>query len=122
MPRVIHFEINVDDPERAAKFYADTFGWQFQKWGGPTEYWLVTTGEDGQPGINGGLMKRPHPGASTVNTIGVASVDDAVATVTKNGGKVVMPKTVIPTIGWFAYCTDTEGNTFGVMQSDPNAR
>ena len=122
MPRIIHFEINVDNPERATKFYSDTFGWQFQKWGGPTEYWLVTTGPDAQPGINGGMMKRPHPGASTVNTIGVASVEDAIATVAKNGGKVVMPKTAIPTIGWFAYCTDTEGNTFGVMQSDPNAR
>ena len=122
MPRIIHFEINVDNPERATKFYSDTFGWQFQKWGGPTEYWLVTTGPDSQPGINGGMMKRPHPGASTVNTIGVASVEDAIATVAKNGGKVVMPKTAIPTIGWFAYCTDTEGNTFGVMQSDPNAR
>jgi uncharacterized protein len=122
MPRVIHFEINVDNPERATKFYSDTFGWKFQKWGGSTEYWLVSTGEDSQPGINGGLMKRPHPGASTVNTIGVASVDDAIATVAKNGGKVVMPKTAIPTIGWFAYCTDTEGNSFGVMQSDPSAR
>lgn len=122
MPRVVHFEINVDNPERASKFYADTFGWTFQKWGGPSEYWLVTTGADSQPGINGGMMKRPHPGAATVNTIGVASVDDSIAAVTKNGGKVVMPKTAIPTIGWFAYCTDTEGNTFGVMQPDTNAR
>jgi uncharacterized protein len=122
MSRVVHFEINVDNPERAAKFYSDTFGWKFDKWGGPSEYWLVTTGPDGQPGINGGMMKRPHPGAATVNTIGVGSVDEAVATVTKNGGKVVMPKTAIPTIGWFAYCTDTEGNQFGVMQPDPNAK
>ena len=122
MPRIVHFEINVDNPERASKFYSDTFGWQFQKWGGPSEYWLVTTGADSQPGINGGMMKRPHPGAATVNTIGVASVDESVAAVTKNGGKVVMPKTAIPTIGWFAYCSDTEGNTFGVMQPDPNAR
>jgi uncharacterized protein len=122
MPRVIHFEINVDNPERASKFYGDTFGWQFQKWGGPSEYWMVTTGEDSQPGINGGMMKRPHPGAATVNTLGVESVDDSIAAVTKNGGKVVMPKTPIPTIGWFAYCTDTEGNTFGVMQPDANAR
>jgi predicted enzyme related to lactoylglutathione lyase len=122
MPRVVHFEINVDNPERASKFYSDTFGWTFQKWGGPSEYWLVTTGADSQPGINGGMMKRPHPGAATVNTIGVASVDESVAAVTKNGGKVVMPKTAIPTIGWFAYCTDTEGNTFGVMQPDAGAR
>jgi len=122
MPRVIHFEINVDNPERASKFYSDTFGWQFQKWGGPSEYWMVNTGADSQPGINGGMLKRPHPGAATVNTIGVASVDDSIAAVTKNGGKVVMAKTAIPTIGWFAYCTDTEGNTFGVMQPDANAR
>jgi uncharacterized protein len=122
MPRVIHFEINVDNPERASKFYSDTFGWQFQKWGGPSEYWMVNTGADSQPGINGGMMKRPHPGAATVNTIGVTSVDESVAAVTKNGGKVVMPKTAIPTVGWFAYCTDTEGNTFGVMQPDANAR
>ena len=122
MPRVIHFEINVDNPERASKFYSDTFGWQFQKWGGPSEYWMVDTGADSQPGINGGMMKRPHPGAATVNTIGVTSVDESAAAVTKNGGKVVMPKTAIPTVGWFAYCTDTEGNTFGVMQPDANAR
>jgi uncharacterized protein len=122
MPRIVHFEINVDNPERASKFYADTFGWKFQKWDGPSEYWMVNTGPDSQPGINGGMMKRPHPGATTVNTIGVASVDESIAAVTKNGGKVVLPKTAIPTIGWFAYCADTEGNQFGVMQPDPNAR
>jgi len=122
MPRIVHFEINVDNPERASKFYTDTFGWKFQKWDGPSEYWMVTTGPDAQPGINGGMMKRPHPGATTVNTIGVASVDESIAAVTKNGGKVVLPKTAIPTIGWFAYCADTEGNRFGVMQPDPNAR
>jgi predicted enzyme related to lactoylglutathione lyase len=122
MPRIVHFEINVDNPERASKFYSDTFGWKFQKWDGPSEYWMVNTGPDSQPGINGGMMKRPHPGATTVNTIGVASVDESIAAVTKNGGKVVLPKTAIPTIGWFAYCADTEGNQFGVMQPDPNAR
>jgi predicted enzyme related to lactoylglutathione lyase len=122
MPRIVHFEINVDNPERASKFYTDTFGWKFQKWDGPSEYWMVNTGPDSQPGINGGMMKRPHPGATTVNTIGVASVDESIAAVTKNGGKVVLPKTAIPTIGWFAYCADTEGNQFGVMQPDPNAR
>lgn len=28
----------------------------------------------------------------------------------------------IPGIGWLAYCTDPEGNTFGIMQNDPKAR
>lgn len=30
-----------------------------------------------------------------------------------------MPKTPVPGIGWFATCQDTEGNVFGIMESDP---
>jgi len=56
--RVIHFEIPASDPERASKFYQKVFGWKIEKWPGPTEYWLVNTGAEGTPGINGGLMKE----------------------------------------------------------------
>lgn len=82
---------------------------------------MVKTGSEG-PGIDGGVLKRPHPGAGTVNTVGVDSLDNAVATVTANGGTVVMPKMAIPGIGWLAYCQDTEANTFGLMQPDPAAK
>src|SRR5262245_2829618 len=58
MPRVIHFEIHAEKPERAVAFYSKLFGWEFTKWGGPMEYYLVKTGPDGQPGINGGMIKR----------------------------------------------------------------
>jgi predicted enzyme related to lactoylglutathione lyase len=58
MPRVVHFEIHAGDPERAVSFYQTLFGWNFQKWEGPMEYWMVITGPDDQPGINGGLMRR----------------------------------------------------------------
>ena len=37
MPRVMHFEIGADQPDRAAKFYADAFGWKIQKWEGPMD-------------------------------------------------------------------------------------
>lgn len=121
MSRVIHFEIPTDNTERAAAFYKKAFGWKIEKWPGPMEYWMVTTGTDG-PGINGGLMKRQAPTKNTTNTIGVQSVDDSIATVQKAGGKLVMPKTAIPTVGYFAYCEDTEGNLFGLMESDPNAK
>jgi uncharacterized protein len=122
MSRVIHFEIPAAEPERAAAFYGKAFGWKFDKWPGPMEYWMVVTGKDGEPGINGGMMKKPGGITSTTNTIGVDSVDDAVAGVLKAGGKNIMPKTPIPTVGYFAYCEDTEGNVFGVMQADPNAK
>jgi uncharacterized protein len=58
MPRVVHFEIHVGDPDRAINFYEKCFGWTFQKWDGPMPYWLITTGPDDQPGINGGLVPR----------------------------------------------------------------
>jgi uncharacterized protein len=122
MSRVIHFEIPAGDLERAANFYRQAFGWKIEKWPGPMEYWMVTTGPEGTPGINGGLLKKQAPTTGTTNTISVASVDSAVETVKKAGGKQVMPKTAIPTVGYFAYLEDTEGNLFGVMQADKNAK
>jgi len=49
MPRVVHFEIHAGDCERAVKFYKAVFGWEFQKWEGPAEYWMVMTGPNDQP-------------------------------------------------------------------------
>ncbi|NPV62734.1 MAG: VOC family protein [Methanotrichaceae archaeon] len=119
MPRVIHFDIGVDQPERAVKFYSEVFGWKIQKWEGPMDYWLVHTGEG--PGIDGGMAKRTSPSQTTTNTIGVPSVDEYLVRIEKSGGKVVMPKTAIPGVGWFASCQDTEGNIFGIMQEDSSA-
>ena len=121
MPRVIHFELTADDPERATQFYSKVFGWQIQKWEGPQDYWLITTGEAGTLGIDGAIMRRGDFSAPVINTIDVPSVDEFVAKITANGGSVVAPKMPIPGIGYFAYCKDTEGNMFGVMQSDPSA-
>ena len=66
MPRIVHFDIPSDNPERAQKFYSQVFGWKFDKWNGPMEYWMVNTGDDKQPGINGGLGKR-MPGQFGMN-------------------------------------------------------
>lgn len=121
MNRVIHFEVSADDPERAVRFYADVFGWRAKKWeGGDEDYWLIDTGSDGA-GINGGLFKRKGP-IGHVNTIDVASVDDAIAKVEAAGGSIAHPKHAIPGVGWFAYCKDTEGSVFGVMQMDESAK
>jgi uncharacterized protein len=118
MPRVVHFEIPADEPERASKFYKDVFNWDIQKWDGPEDYWLVGTGDRSQLGIDGGIMKRRHPEQPPVNTIDVASVDDFAAKITENGGQIVVPKMPVPGIGWLAYFKDTEGNIFGIMQED----
>src|SRR5579863_4180665 len=120
MPRVIHFEIPADDPDRAAMFYRKVFGWKIDKWQGPQDYWLVTTGTDA-PGIDGGILRRGFPGAGTVNTVDTPSLDESVKHIESAGGKVVAPKMVIPGVGYLAYCQDTEGNTFGVLQANASA-
>ena len=122
MSRVIHFEIPVDDANRASAFYREVFGWQIGKWDGPIDYWLVTTGGLDEPGIGGALTRRSEGFMSTVNTIGVVSVDDAVRKIAACGGKILLSKTAIPGVGWLAYAQDTEGNNFGIMQADPSAQ
>ena len=57
MSRITHFDIPSDDPIRAQKFYSEVFGWKFEKWDGPTDYWIVTTGIK-EPGINGGNIRH----------------------------------------------------------------
>ena len=127
MPRVVHFEIHASDPERAIGFYEKAFGWTFQGWEGPMPYWLIITGPDDQKGINGGLVPRRgeldgQAVIAYVCTIDVASVDDSIATVASNGGTVVLPKMTVPGVGWLVYCKDTEGNIFGMLQADTNAK
>jgi predicted enzyme related to lactoylglutathione lyase len=121
MPRVVHFEFNADNPERAASFYTNVFGWKIEKWAGPMDYWIVMTGEQSEPGIDSGIKKRSEE-QNTVNTVDVPSVDEFVKKVTGAGGKVVQPRTAVPGVGYFAYCQDTEGNIFGMMQSDTSAK
>ena len=126
MPRVIHFEVHAEQPERAITFYEKALGWQFHKWDGPQPYWLITTGADDQPGINGGLLQRRgaldgQAVIAFVCTVDVPDVDAALRTVEEAGGSVAVPKMPVPGVGWLAYAKDTEGNIFGMMQEDPTA-
>jgi len=122
MNRIVHFEIPADNPERATAFYAKALGWEFSKFPGEMPYWMVKTGADEKPGIDGGLMPRQHAGQGPVLVAGVASVDTAATSITKAGGVSVVPKMAIPGVGWAAYFTDPEGNVFGIFQDDPGAK
>ncbi len=121
MSRVVHFEIPADDPKRAIKFYEKVFDWQIEKWDGPIEYWLIMTGEEDKPGIDGGLARREDPTTGVENTIDVKNLDASLANVKAHGGEVIRPKMAVPGVGWMAYIKDTEGNVFGLMESDLEA-
>jgi predicted enzyme related to lactoylglutathione lyase len=122
MPKVVHFEINVDTTEKAAEFYKNVFGWKFDRWEGNPDYWMVSAGEEGEPGIDGAIQKRDEPGATAYIIIGVSSIDEYMKKVEENGGKIVAPKMPIPGIGYAAYFTDLDGNKIGLFQSDKEAK
>jgi uncharacterized protein len=124
MNRVVHFEINAIDVQRAANFYRSAFGWKIEPWGPPEYgYMHVETGNSSESGIDGGIWKgrgpAPPPG-SRLNafncSIQVANIDETLEKIQNAGGLVVQAKTQISGVGWLATCTDTEGNTFGLMQ------
>jgi predicted enzyme related to lactoylglutathione lyase len=119
--KVIHFEIPADNPERAVKFYSKVFNWKIDKWEGPVDYWLVTAGDEKELGINGAITLKANLSVTT-NTISVPSVDDFIKKIKDAGGKVVQGKMAVPGVGYMAYCSDTEGNMFGIMQMDKSAK
>src|SRR4030095_10389840 len=124
MNRVTHFEIYTEDPEAVRPVYQDVFGWKFQKFeGGPIEYWLINTGDDKDPGINGGIT-RPREGESpgTLNTVAVESLGETITTIEQRGEKICVPKRAIPKIAWLAYAADPAGNVFGILQPDETAK
>ncbi len=123
---IVHFEIPADDVERARKFYSELFGWQIEKFPGPApmEYWGITTGAaEGEMGLTGGgMMPRQMPWQTITMYIQVPSVGDFVDKIKKLGGKVVVPKTAVPEMGYFAVCLDPEKNGFGIWETNPQAK
>ncbi len=123
--RVIHFEFQADNIERAKNFYKKVFDWKIEiamKKGdddASMDYWGVITGPDDDLGINGGMYERT-PDNKLFNydcVINVSDIDNAIESIVLNGGKIHMDKMKIPKVGWFAGATDTEGNKFSIMQS-----
>jgi predicted enzyme related to lactoylglutathione lyase len=116
------FGITADDVSRARRFYEQVFGWRFEPWG-PPDFYLIHTGDEKNPGVQGLLHKRREPvnGSGMLGyecTIGVANIDQIIKAVETAGGKIAMAKFHIPTVGTGAYFNDTEGNFFGAMQEE----
>jgi predicted enzyme related to lactoylglutathione lyase len=121
MERFVHFELATTDREKTAAFYRAVFGWKVEKWEGPVDYWIVTTGDASTLGINGGLMQAGGDFSGTINTVGVADLDATLAKVKANGGTVIFEKSPVPGVGQLAYFKDNAGIVVGVLQPDPNA-
>ena len=123
---VVHFAIHADDVERAQRFYEAVFGWRFEPWG-PPGFYLIQTGTDDAPGVQGLLHQRQGPRTGTgLNgfepTFSVENLDAIIAAVEANGGRVTMKKSPIPTVGTLVRFLDTEGNDVGAMHYETPPR
>jgi len=125
--RIVHFEIEATDRNRAKSFYAQAFGWQMQEMGDDMgNYVVVTTGDPKEPGgINGGIYTPMGGGKKELNAfscvVGVDDIEDAMTSVRSAGGEVMGEKMDIPGVGTFARCKDTEGNIFTMLQPQPGS-
>ncbi|WP_461187444.1 VOC family protein [Arthrobacter sp. Z4-13] len=126
MGGVVHFEIPADDQERARKFYQEALGWRIDPVPGMDYNMVITTpmdestGQPTQPGaINGGMMAREGQITNPVITVDVPDIDATLQTVEQLGGSVVMPKSEIPGMGYFAYFKDPENNVMGLWENLP---
>jgi hypothetical protein len=123
MGKVVHFEIPADNLARVRKFYSTVFGWKINEIP-EMEYTIVgtvDTDEKGMPkevgAINGGMLQREDPVKAPVITIAVDNMDQAAATIEKNGGKIIRAKMPVGDMGFAAYFKDTEGNIIGLWQN-----
>lgn len=124
MNRVAFFEIHVEDPKRAIKFYSEVFDWKFIKEENfPIDYWRIENA-----GINGGLLQRPVPKPDQMGTnayicsVEVEDFDKTADKIMKRGAIVALPKFAVPGKCWQGYFIDPEGNTFGIFEVDLKAK
>ena len=116
--KVVHFEIPVDEGDRAVAFYGSAFGWSLERWG-PMEYWTTTTAGEGE-GIGGALTTRDPASPTPTFYIEVDDIDEALDAIESAGGTRLTERMPIPTVGWSASFVDTEGNRLGIFQPDPD--
>ena len=118
---IVWFEIPADNVDRARTFYSKLFGWKINPFPAMPDYQHIDTGgPDASP--DGGLMARRHPGQAITSYVSVASVAKSAATVERLGGKVCVPKSAVPQMGYFAICQDPEGNTFALWERDEKSK
>jgi predicted enzyme related to lactoylglutathione lyase len=114
---IVHFEIPANDAASLSRFYADTFGWKFEKQDmGGMEYWLITTGPRSKS-VGGGMDKKMGPTDAPRNFVNVDDIDSTILTFNANGGKEVMGKQEVPGMGWTYIGVDPEGNMVGLWEA-----
>lgn len=115
---ITHIDIPADDLERAKRFYAGLFGWQIA---GTPEFPDYEMFQSGPQGVGGGIGLRGETAPQKPRVyVTVDSLDDALARVEGLGGSIVVEKTEVPGMGWYAAVHDSEGSEIGLWEGLPD--
>lgn len=122
-----YFDLTVRDVAQAKAFFEKALGWRFERFPMPYEYYRIQAGPEGEAGIDGGIGGVKDTPISegkpmTQVTVPVPNLDDVIARIVANGGRVVEPRMPIPGVGWYATCAEPGGLKFGLIQADESAR
>ena len=114
--QMVHVELPAGDTGKAREFWGTLFGWQFEEYPGPNEYHMTRLSDNQGAAISGVDDDKRGPRVY----FDVDDINASAGQVNQLGGEAgeAMP---VPSMGWFALCTDTEGNEFGLWQTDSNA-
>ena len=128
---IVHFDISVDDVDKAVDFYKDVMGWKLEKYGGEggregmgeMVYWMVITNPDDEKAVRGGIGQKQMPQQTGLNYYNAEGGLEAFnKRVIDKGGTVMMEKMAVPGYGWFSVCIDHENNPFAGWVDDKNAK
>ncbi|MFQ6065508.1 MAG: VOC family protein [Candidatus Bathyarchaeia archaeon] len=113
-------EIGTRDIRRAAIFYENVFGWKTveKETIEGFDHWVFDTGKTSFHRSRGGIWVRPRD--ENLGVLVYIAVDDIKRTlekVTKQGGKVVVSKTLVEPHGYKACFIDPDGNLFALWES-----
>jgi predicted enzyme related to lactoylglutathione lyase len=119
---ISHIEIPADDPQRATRFYEGMFGWSFTDADEYPDYHMFRT-PSGEQGVGGAIGRRGQTAPdATRNYVTVDSIDSALEKLSGLGGSVVLAKTEVGGMGWYAAVNDSEGNEIGLWENAPGVQ
>lgn len=118
---ICHFEIPADNVQTLAGFYTELFGWRVTAVPGMEDaYWFVRPSAD-ESVLAGGMTTREAPDQGILNYVLVEDVDAYAARAQELGATILVGKTEVPGMGWFAIMNDPQGNRLGIFEPHPDS-
>ena len=113
---VVHIEFPCKDVDRGQAFWGGLFGWEFGNVMEGMDYRMGPAGGNAGAAVFPAAEETGHPRFY----FETPDIEASRAKIKELGGE-AEEKTPVPTHGWFAACTDSEGNAFSLWQVDTSA-